>query len=188
MNGAMWYNMSSFAGTHFDRINMPATPAKSGGFFIGDNMGSDKKYNKRQYSRKLAHYKVGDTCGKCGIDNACHIKRYGAELHVHHIDGDAFNNKIDNLLTLCASCHRLHHIRDCGQHPRAGNVCMVDGCDRPIKSNGYCATHERRYRKYGDPLLTKVSVGRHGNELRRVHPSYRLDTDRYKNTRGKEDG
>lgn len=31
------------------------------------------------------------------------IKRFG---HVHHIDGDRSNNKLENLLLLCPSCHK----------------------------------------------------------------------------------
>ncbi|MFF0777083.1 HNH endonuclease [Streptomyces sp. NPDC003720] len=31
-------------------------------------------------------------------------------------------------------------------------VCRVEGCDRKHNSGGYCATHDARVRKHGDPL------------------------------------
>lgn len=30
--------------------------------------------------------------------------------------------------------------------------CCVAGCDRPLKSRGYCANHWKRWRRYGNPL------------------------------------
>ena len=37
----------------------------------------------------------------------CHEqrKRWGKNLHVHHIDGDKLNNDPRNLISVCASCH-----------------------------------------------------------------------------------
>lgn len=50
-------------------------------------------------------------CVNCGLSMEEHIERHGCELHVHHIDPignydvveDA--NTLDNLLTVCRSCH-----------------------------------------------------------------------------------
>lgn len=39
-------------------------------------------------------------CTKCGVS---------IDLHVHHIDEDVKHNEMDNLLTLCQSCHKSHH-------------------------------------------------------------------------------
>lgn len=31
-------------------------------------------------------------------------------------------------------------------------VCLLDGCDKPVRSRGMCNTHYTRWRKHGDPL------------------------------------
>lgn len=44
-------------------------------------------------------------CRACNGDGS----QYKMGLHVHHIDLDKTNNSIDNLVTLCASCHTRCH-------------------------------------------------------------------------------
>ena len=48
-------------------------------------------------------------CQKCGLNNEQHIVIYGCGLCVHHIDKDKTNNVLNNLLTLCRSCHAKVH-------------------------------------------------------------------------------
>jgi len=43
-------------------------------------------------------------CEICGNDNMKHERP-----HVHHKDGDPFNNSPENLITLCRSCHNFQH-------------------------------------------------------------------------------
>lgn len=43
----------------------------------------------------------GDTCELCG-----HTTIFKRSLDVHHRDGNKGNNSLDNLMTLCATCHR----------------------------------------------------------------------------------
>lgn len=39
-------------------------------------------------------------CEKCGAEN---------NLLVHHKDGDRYNNRIENLQSLCKRCHQIEH-------------------------------------------------------------------------------
>lgn len=47
------------------------------------------------------------TCQHCGFDFKSGGK--STQKHAHHIDGDYTNNDINNLVVLCAKCHRLAH-------------------------------------------------------------------------------
>jgi hypothetical protein len=47
------------------------------------------------------------TCQRCKEQR----KRWGIYLHVHHKDGNKLNNSFDNLISLCAKCHRITHIK-----------------------------------------------------------------------------
>lgn len=89
----------------------------------------------------------GDRCAECGRPE---------ELHAHHIDRDPANNSPDNVVTLCASCHLLHHWRtDKKNRPRAS--CRI--CGDPARGHRLCNKHYARWKKYGDPLLTRRKVG-----------------------------
>lgn len=41
-------------------------------------------------------------CECCGIDN---WKGYPITLELHHLDGNRYNNSLDNLQILCPNCH-----------------------------------------------------------------------------------
>ena len=41
------------------------------------------------------------TCQMCGITE----NKLNKKLHTHHIDYDPKNNRLDNLITLCTTCH-----------------------------------------------------------------------------------
>lgn len=56
------------------------------------------------YTRPSHRAAVSDHCAVCGY-RALHA----SQLDVHHIDGDRTNNGAENLVTLCANCHRLFH-------------------------------------------------------------------------------
>lgn len=65
-----------------------------------------KKYNLPKDTKKpYAKYKK-ELCEECGF-----IPKHECQLDVHHRDEDHSNNAPENLVTLCANCHRLKHIR-----------------------------------------------------------------------------
>jgi hypothetical protein len=77
-------------------------------------------------------------CAKCAKPDA---------LDVHHKDGDHTNNVPSNLERICRSCHNREHSRK--------KYCAV--CGLPQKGLGYCNKHLARFKKYGDPLLSRVN-------------------------------
>ena len=62
--------------------------------------GKHVKYRKFA----LTHY--GNVCQLCGYN------KYSCVLQVHHIDHNRQNNKIENLLVCCPTCHMEQHIID----------------------------------------------------------------------------
>lgn len=67
--------------------------------------------------REKARERDGNQCVVCGMDNEEHLQKYGKALHVHHKisrhefieDGELDYeeaNKLENLITLCATHHR----------------------------------------------------------------------------------
>jgi len=63
-------------------------------------MGLSGKYCFCGNSISSAGWQNG--CEKCGF-----VPEWMGQLDVDHIDGDKSNNNEDNLMTLCANCHRL---------------------------------------------------------------------------------
>jgi len=44
-------------------------------------------------------------CQDCQMTMKKHIEKYNKLLQIHHLDGNKKNNDVENLLTLCISCH-----------------------------------------------------------------------------------
>ena len=43
--------------------------------------------------------------------NMCVVCGKADNLHIHHIDGDRRNNKLSNMVTICATCHQANHFK-----------------------------------------------------------------------------
>lgn len=74
--------------------------------------------------------KMGDKCNRCGSNE---------KLLVHHIDENRYNNRDENLETLCRRCHQIHH--NCISHlqPNTEEKCLC--CNSSyIKKN-----HRQKY-------------------------------------------
>ena len=101
------------------------------------------------------------------VGEVCEICRETENLGVHHKDSDPTNNVANNLMTLCGSCHTRWHWQH-GKRPwKRQSVCRV--CGEPARKLDMCQKHYQRYRKYGDPLLTRKRRGS-GYELVRESP------------------
>jgi len=57
--------------------------------------------------RHRARITLKDRCERCGIGKDEVRSRMG--LIVHHKDGNPYNNRPSNLITLCQKCHRIEH-------------------------------------------------------------------------------
>lgn len=110
----------------------------------------------RSRHRKIV--KRANVCQACG----------GRELlGIHHLDENPANNAPENVTTLCASCHTQWH----WEHGKAAAIsppCSV--CGQKSRRHGMCQKHFFRWKKYGDPLLTKRSAGPGRFCLVRVSP------------------
>ena len=60
------------------------------------------------YIRQIVLSRDGYRCRKCGLTQEEHFKKYGYDLHIHHISPYRQNkdSAVSNLVTLCASCHK----------------------------------------------------------------------------------
>lgn len=103
-------------------------------------------------SRRHARMQLKLRCEKCGTKKG---------LDIHHKDRNPLNNAPRNLQTLCASCHTKLHWQEGkkGQSKKFSGGCQI--CGRLIKLRlGMCPMHYQRFKKYGDPNLTKKKTGR----------------------------
>jgi len=69
--------------------------------------------------------------------NLC--RKLKSDEHVHHIDGNPKNNKIDNLIVVSKAEHtRLHK-----PAKKETNLCSVDTCCNKHHAKGLCRYHYR---------------------------------------------
>ena len=105
--------------------------------------------------RKRAIQFRGKICEYCGTTES---------VGIHHMDIDPSNNDPSNLKTLCSSCHTSWHWSQ-GNHRhlimKPPRPCSVCGRVFLKLKRDMCQKHFQRYKKYGDPLLTKKKHGSH---------------------------
>ena len=98
------------------------------------------------------------------------------KLSIHHLDQNPQNNAPGNLKTLCNRCHQLWHWRIGNRRNspkrRIAPPCTV--CGAKSRRRRMCQTHFFRWKKYGDPLLTKRLLRIGVFELVRVDPTAKL--------------
>jgi len=66
----------------------------------GQNTQLTRKERVKKLSKRTYHKMVGNSCEICTSKKT---------LQVHHIDENRDNNGLDNLMTLCSSCHQSVH-------------------------------------------------------------------------------
>lgn len=119
-------------------------------------------YNKQKYCNKecmKAAYRAKPKKGTSWMtvhyharnllpDGSCEICGSDKNVDVHHKDGNPQNNKTENLMRVCRSCHiRIHH---------PAKTCSI--CGKKAKGYGYCNKHYIRFKKYGNPLMGAKGV------------------------------
>lgn len=109
--------------------------------------GRIKVLNEKN-SRRQATKQRGPTCCECGD---------GEGLSAHHRNGDPLDNSPTNIATLCQSCHMKGHWRIWKQTARQETACLY--CESRSRKLSMCQKHYQRWRKYGDPHVTKRGVG-----------------------------
>jgi len=75
-------------------------------WFDGKNFTRKGGTSVPQWMRKFLLNESNNKCSECGWGE---VNEYTntVPLDVDHIDGDAYNNSVDNLRVLCPNCHSL---------------------------------------------------------------------------------
>jgi len=88
----------------------------------------------------------------------CESCRTTEDLSIHHKNRIWSDNRLENLATLCASCHTtLHH--EAGEISKRKTPVPCRFCSRRSRKLALCDAHYSRLRKFGDPCLTHVNIG-----------------------------
>jgi Zn finger protein HypA/HybF involved in hydrogenase expression len=104
---------------------------------------TNKAYSSRDLKKRLfKEGKLEEKCSKCGLGPVW--QNNPISLQLEHINGDHYDNTLENLTILCPNCHSQTSTW-CGKGPNILCKCLV--CDKTIK-RGYvrcqsCAARKR---------------------------------------------
>lgn len=134
-------------------------------------------------NREIAIQRDGEKCLHCGMTRAEHKEKYGYDITVDHIDGrgtrtppEERNNALDNLQTLCSSCHgrkdRKRFVRNPASSwrreycPNGHRQVLTNIYFHSSRSNSLeCVACRRRRSKIGMSVFrAKKSLTNRGNE------------------------
>lgn len=110
--------------------------------------GQIKERATRSALLKRVEHLRKDACEMCGATE---------NLATHHKDENWTNNDPSNLTTLCGSCHTKWHWEHGKKASKRQSACKI--CGEPARKLDMCQKHYQRFRKYGDPYLTKKKIG-----------------------------
>lgn len=95
------YDTSSLKGTHVKRYNDKGIPKK----WLSEILVENSTGNSNKLRERLIQYGVKkNQCEnpKCGITEWCGEP---ITLELHHINGNHYDNRLENLVLLCPNCH-----------------------------------------------------------------------------------
>ena len=92
--------------SHRDNLIKSVTGIKNNEWKGGISKNYTSVFRKRL--RKIVFERDGNMCQMCYKE-----KRGTSKFEVHHINGDKFNDKLNNLILLCSKCHiKIHNLTD----------------------------------------------------------------------------
>lgn len=95
------YDTSSLVGRHIKRYNDKGVPKKWLSEVLCENStGNSNMLRKRLVECGVKEYRCENP--KCGISEWCGEK---IVLQLHHINGNHYDNRLENLVLLCPNCH-----------------------------------------------------------------------------------
>src|SRR5574343_887846 len=55
------------------------------------------------------------------------------------------------------------------------NLCSIEGCEKPVRGNGFCNMHNLRYTRYGDPHFRKKRANGEGGVSTQGYPTISIN-------------
>jgi hypothetical protein len=87
----------------FNYANMARKLGKSQAYSNEEFFSKNTNHTGQRIKRRMIENGTPEECKVCGIIGIWNGKKL--QLQVDHIDGDRFNNEIENLRLLCPNCH-----------------------------------------------------------------------------------